>query len=41
MYPSNNFLWERYINYEKSCGAVLFNNESGKIKYVITKSKDQ
>lgn len=28
------------MNYEKSCGAVLFNDEDGKIKYLIVRSKD-
>ena len=28
------------MNYEKSCGAILFNNENGDIKYLIVRSKD-
>lgn len=28
------------MNYEKSCGAVLFNDEDRKIKYLIVRSKD-
>ncbi len=28
------------MNYEKSCGAVLINDENGKIRYLIIRSKD-
>ena len=28
------------MNYEKSCGAILFHNENGDIKYLIVRSKD-